>query len=156
MDHNHWMKLAIEQARLSIAGGQSPFGAVVVRNNQLVAAGHNEVWHRCDPTAHAETVTIQKASAAIKNIDLSGCVMYSSCEPCPMCASAIHWSKLDVVYYGATIADAQKAGFTELTLPITEVYRIGQSTTKAVPGIMQPECAVLFDEWLAHRDHKPY
>lgn len=155
-EHERWMALAIEQARVSIAGGQSPFGAVVVRDGKLVVAAHNEVWHRTDPTAHAEVVTIQKAAAALKTIDLSGCEMYSTCEPCPMCASAIHWSKLDAVYYGATIADAQRAGFTELTLPIGEVYRIGNSRVKAVPGVMQAECARLFDEWLARRGHRVY
>jgi guanine deaminase len=156
MDHNRWMKLAVEQARLSIAAGQSPFGAVVVKGDSLVAAGHNEVWQRCDPTAHAEVVTLQKAAAQLRSIDLAGCVMYSSCEPCPMCAAAIHWSKLDAVYYGATIAHAARAGFTELTLPIGEVYRIGGSATRAIPGILEKDCAALFDEWLARRDHRPY
>ena len=106
MDHTHWMTLAIEQARLSIAQGQSPFGAVVVRKDQLVAAGHNEVWHRCDPTAHAETVTIQKAAAAIKTIDLSGCVMYSTSRPCQDCERAAAGARIARMYVGAEAADA--------------------------------------------------
>ncbi|MBS0188486.1 MAG: nucleoside deaminase, partial [Planctomycetes bacterium] len=77
-DHAHWMNLAIEQARKGIAGGQSPFGAVVVRQNTLVAGGHNEVWKRTDPTAHAEVVCIQNAARALASIDLSGCVMYTT------------------------------------------------------------------------------
>ncbi|MBX3390212.1 MAG: nucleoside deaminase [Phycisphaeraceae bacterium] len=150
-DHSHWMRHAIEQARKGIASGQSPFGAVVVRAGALVAGGHNEVWKRTDPTAHAEVVCIQNAAKALASIDLAGCVMYTTTEPCPMCASAIHWSKLDAVYCGATIADAETAGFTELTLPIEEVYRIGKSKTKAIRGVLVAECAHLFSEWKAAR-----
>lgn len=147
MDHDKWMSLAIEEARAGIASGQSPFGAVVVRKDALVAGGHNHVWQRTDPTAHAEVVCIQNAARVLKSIDFSGCVMYTTCEPCPMCASAIHWSKLDAVYYGATIDDAQKAGFTELTLPASEVYRIGGSGVRIRGEVMARECAALFGEW---------
>ncbi|MFO0972591.1 MAG: nucleoside deaminase [Phycisphaerae bacterium] len=156
MTHDDWMRSAIDQARAGIADGQSPFGAAVVRGDRLVVAAHNEVWHRCDPTAHAEVVTIQKAAAALRSIDLSGCVMYTTTEPCPMCAAAIHWSRLDAVYYGATIADAQRAGFNELSLPIDEVYRRGASRVQIIPGVAAAECRRLFDEWLAHRDHRAY
>src|SRR5262249_42278501 len=72
-DHTHWMRYAIEQARMGIQSGQSPFGAVIVRNGELVAGGHNEVWKRTDPTAHAEVVCIQHACKALASIDLSGC-----------------------------------------------------------------------------------
>lgn len=150
------MTLAIEQARAGLAAGQSPFGAVIVRGKDLVTANHNEVWRRCDPTAHAEVVTIRAAAARLNGIDFAGCVMYSTCEPCPMCASAIHWCKLDAVYYGATIADAAQSGFTELALPISEVYRIGGSRVRAVPGVLVEECKALFAEWVARKDHRPY
>jgi tRNA(Arg) A34 adenosine deaminase TadA len=149
MDDAHWMRHAIAQARAGIAAGQSPFGAVVVRGERLVAAGHNEVWRRCDPTAHAEIVAIQRAAAALDTIDLSGCVLYTTCEPCPMCAAAIHWSKLDAVCYGAAIADAQRAGFTELTLPADELYRRGASPVQIRAGVLAAPCAALFEEWLA-------
>ena len=121
------MKRAIEQAEAAIESGQTPFGAVVVRNDELIAAGHNEVWQSCDPTAHAEVVAIRRAAAALGSIDLSGCEMYTTCEPCPMCAAAIHWSKLDAMYYGATIADAQRAGFSELALAAKKLYTLGNS-----------------------------
>ena len=145
------MKLAIDRARAGIAAGQSPFGAVIVKGDQLVGAGHNEVWKRTDPTAHAEVVAIQRAAAALTAIDLSGCVMYTTCEPCPMCAAAIHWSRLDECVYGATIADAAQAGFNELHLPVGEVYRIGRSPVRLIPDILQPQCAALFAEWRAAR-----
>lgn len=154
--HETWMQIAIDAARSGIAAGQSPFGAVIVQGDRVIASGHNEVWKRCDPTAHAEVVTIQRGSAALQTIDFAGCVMYTTCEPCPMCAAAIHWSKLDAVYYGATIDDAKKAGFNELTLSIPELYRVGGSRVRLVPGIAQAVCAALFDEWLRHPAHRAY
>jgi len=156
MDHELWMRQAIEQARAAIVSGQTPFGAVIVRKDCLIAAGHNEVWHRCDPTAHAEVVAIQRAAKNLQTIDLSGCVMYTTCEPCPMCAAAIHWSKLDEVVYGATIADAKKAGFSELTLPVEQVYRIGGSPVRIVAGVLVQDCAALFDEWIAAAVSRTY
>jgi len=155
-DHERWMRLAIEQARAGIASGQSPFGAVVVRAGELVAGGHNEVWKRTDPTAHAEVVAIQNAAGVIRTIDFNGCVMYTTCEPCPMCASAIHWSNFDAVYYGATIGDAQGAGFRELTLAADDLYRLGKSSVKLESGVLARECAGLFREWLAHPGHRVY
>lgn len=152
--HAHWMRQAIAMARRGITQGQSPFGAVVVpaalvnRTDQSVrGAGHNEVWLRTDPTAHAEVVCLQNTARALGTIDLSGHVMYTTTEPCPMCASAIHWSRLDAVYFGATIADAADAGFNELALSIEEVYRKGGSRTRAIGGVLSRECAGLFAEW---------
>jgi guanine deaminase len=156
MDHTAWMQRAIDEARAGISAGQSPFGAVVVRGPALVAGGHNEVWLRTDPTAHAEVVAIRRAAASIGSIDLSGCVMYTTCEPCPMCAAAIHWAKLDAVFFGATIADAQHAGFTELTLPAADLYRLGGSRVRLADGILGPRCAALFGEWTARADRRVY
>jgi tRNA(Arg) A34 adenosine deaminase TadA len=156
MDHAYWMNLAIEQARAGIATGQSPFGAVIVRGEKVIAAGHNQVWQRCDPTAHAEVVTIQKAAAELASIDLTGCTMYTTCEPCPMCAAAIHWARLDTVYAGARIADAQRAGFAELTLPAGELYRLGGSPVRMIGDCEAKRCAALFDEWLRHAGHRAY
>ncbi len=154
--HERWMRLAIERARAGIGAGQSPFGAVVIRDGKLVAGGHNEVWKRTDPTAHAEVVAIQNASREMRTIDFKGCTMYTSCEPCPMCASAIHWSNFDAVYYGATIDDAKKAGFRELVLAAEDLYKRGGSPVKITPGVLRAECAALFDEWLSRPDHRGY
>jgi guanine deaminase len=154
--HEQWMKVAIEEARAGIAAGQSPFGAAIVSDGSLIARGHNEVWHRTDPTSHAEVVVIRRAAEAIRGIDLSGCVMYTTCEPCPMCASAIHGSKLDAVCFGATIGDAQVAGFSELTVPIGELYSMGGSAVHLLPRVLQQECAALFRAWLAHPAHRGY
>jgi len=149
MDRERWMRLAIEQARAGIASGQSPFGAVVLRGEQVVGAGHNEVWKRGDPTAHAEIVAIQRAAATLKGIDLSGCVLCTTTEPCPMCAAAIHWARLDECVFGAAIADAATAGFNELRVPISGLYAEGGSRVRLVGGVLAPECAALFAEWKA-------
>ena len=141
------MSYAIAQARAAIAAGQSPFGAVIVRNDRIIAAGHNHVWADTDPTAHAEVVCIRNAGRALGTIDLAGCEMYSTCEPCPMCASAIHWANLDAVHFGARIADAEAAGFRELTMPIERLYAEGRSRVRTHADVMRAQCAALFDEW---------
>jgi tRNA(Arg) A34 adenosine deaminase TadA len=143
------MAAAIEEARKGIAAGQSPFGAVVVTDGRLIASGHNEVWRRTDPTAHAEVVAIKRAAAALGTIDLTGCTLYSTCEPCPMCAGAIHWARLGSVVFGASIADARRAGFNEMPLPIEDVYRAAACAPRVVRGVLGAECAALFEEWLA-------
>lgn len=141
------MKLAIAAARHGLERGQSPFGAVIVKGDELIANGHNEVWLRGDPTAHAEVVAIQNAARALDTINLSGCRIYSTCEPCPMCAAAIHWSRLDEVYFGASIADAREAGFNELGVPIRELYDRGGSRTRVMPPEANADCCELFEEW---------
>src|SRR5262245_52971081 len=106
-----------EAIRLSLHGMDAneggPFGAVVVRDQQIVGRGWNRVTSTNDPTAHAEVVAIRDACAQLKTFSLAGCVLYSSCEPCPLCLAAIYWSRLDHVYYAATCADAAAAGFDD-------------------------------------------
>ncbi len=144
------MKQAIAITREGISKGNSPFGAVVVKDGQVVSSTHNTVWHDTDPTAHAEVNAIRRAAKAISNIDLSGTVMYTTCEPCPMCLSAIHWAKIDRVIYGATIADASSAGFNELHVDAEKLAQIGGSKLKVErlnsEGVNR-ECAGLFTEW---------
>jgi guanine deaminase len=151
-----YMRLAIAAARRGIAAGQTPFGAVVVRDGSVVAEAHNCVWLTGDPTAHAEVVAIRQAAQALRTIDLSGSVMYTTCEPCPMCLAATHWSKIDVVHYGAVIADAQAAGFCELCVAADHLARLGGSPLRVEAGLLRQECAGLFAEWQAAGLSKPY
>ena len=144
---NQFMQLAIDKAKEGIAAGQSPFGAAIVRGDEVVAIAHNTVWLSCDPTAHAEVNAIRQAAAALKTISLRGCTMFATCEPCPMCLTAIHWSKIDKVYYGATIADAAAAGFSELRLPAEEMVRKGGSPLQVIAGPLRRECCELFALW---------
>ena len=89
-DDEGYLRQAIEVCRQGIAAGQSPFGAVIVRERRVIAAAHNTVWRDNDPTAHAEVNALRAAASALKTIDLGGCTLYSTCEPCPMCLAASH------------------------------------------------------------------
>jgi tRNA(Arg) A34 adenosine deaminase TadA len=143
-----YMRLAIRKAQEGISRGQSPFGSAIVRAGEVVAVTHNSVWLTSDPTAHAEVNCIRAAARALKTIFLHGCTLYSTTEPCPMCLSAIHWAKIDRVVFGATIADATAAGFSELSVAATELAKMGRSPVVVVSGLLQKECAELFDQWL--------
>ena len=109
-----FMKISEKEAEIGIKkleGG--PFGAVIVKNGKIIARGHNEVLKNQDPTCHAEMEAIRKACKKLKTFDLSDCEIYSSCEPCPMCFSAIHWAKIKKLFFGATKNDAKKIGFDD-------------------------------------------
>lgn len=107
------MEKAINLASDNVAAGGGPFGAVIARGNEIIACGVNSVTRNCDPTAHAEVSAIRQACAKEKTFKLSGCVIYSSCEPCPMCLSAIYWAGIDKIYYGNTKEDAAAIDFSD-------------------------------------------
>lgn len=155
-EHEHWMRFAIAAAREGVAKGQSPFGAAVVRAGDLVSVGHNEVVSTPDPTAHAEVVAIRRAAAALGTFELSDCRIYSTCEPCPMCASAIHWAAIKELYFGASIDDARRAGFREIALTPEQVYARVDEEIKVQAGILQSECVLLFSDWGAMPDRVVY
>jgi guanine deaminase len=114
---DNYLEQAINEAKSGMKKGDGgPFGAVIVMNGKVIAKAHNTVLKDNDPTAHAEINAIRKASKKIKNFDLSKCEIYTTCEPCPMCYSAIHWGKLKKVYFGAEAKDAAKIGFIDKKL----------------------------------------
>jgi guanine deaminase len=149
MTDAEYMRLAIQKAQEGIAAGQSPFGAVIIKGDKVVAATHNTVWRDSDPTAHAEVNCIRRAASALKTISLHGCMMYSTTEPCPMCLSATHWAKIERVVYGASIADAAAAGFCELYVAAKKLAEMGKSPLRVESGLLREECAALFAEWQA-------
>jgi tRNA(Arg) A34 adenosine deaminase TadA len=108
-----FMSEAIRLATESVKNGGGPFGAVIVKNGEIVAMSSNSVTKDNDPTAHAEVNTIRKACKKLNTFDLSGCEIYTSCEPCPMCFGAIHWARLDKIYYANTKSDAKNIGFDD-------------------------------------------
>lgn len=113
MSKETFMQHAINLAEKNIKNGGGPFGAIIVKNNQVIATGVNSVTSNNDPTAHAEILAIREASQKLNTFNLEGCEIYTSCEPCPMCFSAIYWAHLDKVYFAATHSDAEKAGFDD-------------------------------------------
>lgn len=126
MTKEELMRKAIDLSLRNVAEGGGPFGAVIARDGEIIATGVNRVTSDCDPTAHAEVSAIRAAAKVLGTFDLSGCEIYTSCEPCPMCLGAIYWAHLDRMYYGNNQHDAAKIGFDdafiyrELELPIAE------------------------------------
>lgn len=156
MTDEQWMSLAMKAARDGIAAGQTPFGACIVRGGKLIVAVHNVVLAATDITAHAEVNAIRQACGVLQSVDLSSCVIYSTCEPCPMCFAACHWAKLDRIVYAAEIADAKVAGFNEMPLSNQQMKQQGQSPIQIVPNILRDEGRKLFAEWLATPGHRVY
>ena len=113
MTHHELMQRAIELSVQNVQQGGGPFGAVIARHGEVLAEGVNRVTANHDPTAHAEVQAIREAARRLGTFDLTGCDIYASCEPCPMCLGAIYWARLDHLYYAATQHDAAQAGFDD-------------------------------------------
>ena len=156
MDEAEGMRAAIEACREGMRKGQSPFGSAIQHPQHGLVTAHNSVWLDTDPSAHAEVNAIRKTASLHGSIDLGGAVLYSTCEPCPMCLTAIHWAKIDRVVYGADIADAEAAGFSELRISARSMVEQGGSHLIVEGGVMAAECRRLFDEWKAQSLHRSY
>jgi tRNA(Arg) A34 adenosine deaminase TadA len=151
-----FMDRAIREARRNLIrpdGG--PFGACIVRDGRVVAAARNTVL-KDDATCHAEVNAIRKASKTLGTFNLSGCEIYSTTEPCPMCFGAIHWARIGTVCYGNGIRDAAKVGFHELRISNAQMKALGRSRITLVPGFMRAECLELFESWMALPGRKLY
>jgi guanine deaminase len=148
----HALKLASEKMRTQQGG---PFGAVIVRNNEIIAEGWNQVTSTNDPTAHAEVVAIRQACAKLGSFNLPDCDIYASCEPCPMCLGAIYWTRLRRLYYANTRSQAAEIGFDDEL-----IYReIGVAPeSRSIPGIRlsTPGSHLPFAQWVALPDKTLY
>lgn len=111
--HTLFLQQAIELATQSVSKGGGPFGAVVVKDGNIIGRGHNQVTLINDPTAHAEVLAIRDACKNIQDFSLDECTLYASCEPCPMCMSSIYWARITHVIYAASSSDAAKEGFDD-------------------------------------------
>lgn len=150
------MQQAIKEARKNIQsmdGG--PFGACIVKKGEVIAVGRNTVLKN-DATCHAEINAIRKASKKLGTFDLSGCTIYSTTEPCTMCFSAIHWARIKIIYFGASISDAARAGFNEMPISNKRMKTLGKINVKIVPNILPKECQTLFGEWGKQKTKRLY
>jgi len=147
LSHKKYMQLAICEAKKNLStpfGG--PFGACIVKGNKVIAVSRNTVL-KADASCHAEVNVIRLASKKLKTYDLSGCRIYSTTEPCPMCFSAIHWARISSIIYGNNISDAKKIGFNELSISNVSMKKIGKAKIKIICGVLRSDCNRLFREW---------
>lgn len=155
MTNKELMRRAIELSKMSVQNGGGPFGAVIACNGKIVAEGSNCVTLDCDPTAHAEVSTIRKACKALKTFDLSGCEIYTSCEPCPMCFGAIYWAHLDKIYYANTRQDAAAIGFDDDFI-YHEIALRPEDRQKAMERLLPQEAIKAFEMWQNSKDKVEY
>ncbi|MBO5186799.1 MAG: nucleoside deaminase [Prevotella sp.] len=149
------MKRAIALSEESVRRGGGPFGAVIARGGEIIAETSNRVTLDHDPTAHAEVSAIRKAAARIGTHDLSGCEIFTSCEPCPMCLGAIYWAHLDRVYYGCNRTDAAVAGFDDDFI-YREIELDPADRRKPMEELMSDEAGRAFRMWIAKEDKTRY
>jgi guanine deaminase len=150
------MQQAIALATENVVSGHGgPFGAVIVRDGEVIATGVNRVTANNDPTAHAEMMAIRTACEALKDFQLTGCEVYTSCEPCPMCLSALYWSRCDAIYFGNSAADAAAAGFDDSFL-YAEVARPVEQRKIPTMRLLGEEAIESFNAWRAQTNKIEY
>jgi tRNA(Arg) A34 adenosine deaminase TadA len=143
-----FLRRAIALATANVTSGRGgPFGAVVVRDGEIVGEGSNLVTSSNDPTAHAEVVAIRAAAGKLGTFLLAGCELYTSCEPCPMCLAAAYWARVDAVYFGANAADAARAGFDDAFL-YAEMRKNQPERTLPATQLLQDEAWASFEAWI--------
>ena len=155
MGHEDFMRQAIDLAVENIKNGGGPFGAVIVKDGEVVATGANRVTANNDPTAHAEVSAIRAACTKLGTFDLSGCVIYTSCEPCPMCLGAIYWAHIDKIYYGANQYDAAIIDFDDSFI-YRELELTPDKRNKPVENILHDEALAPFRAWQEKEDKIRY
>ena len=154
--HQQYMRRAIELSRTNVANGTGgPFGAVIVKGGMVIGEGANQVTARNDPTAHAEVEAIRAACAHIGNFDLSGAVVYTSCEPCPMCLAAIYWARLERIYFANTKVDAAAINFDDDFI-YREFAKEPAARTIPMTQLMRDEAMQAFKEWGSSTGKIPY
>ena len=149
------MREAIRLADESVQNGGGPFGAVIVRNGEIVAGSSNSVTHDNDPTAHAEVNTIRLACRKLGTFDLSDCVIYTSCEPCPMCLGAIYWAHISRIYYGNTKKDAADIDFADDFIYKELEQHIEERSVPFIP-LLREEAIETFRAWEEKQDKIEY
>lgn len=154
-NHEYWMQRAIELSVKNVDNGGGPFGAVIVKDNQLISEGFNQVTKLNDPTMHAEVMAIREACKKLNSFDLSGCVIYTSCEPCPMCLGAIYWARISKMYFANTKQDADAIGFSDdfIYKELEKSYHLRSLKTYQ---IMREQALTAFEKWKLKEDKTLY
>mgnify|MGYP000923223914 FL=1 len=152
---NKFMQRAIELSIESINSGGGPFGSVIVKDEKIISEGMNRVTVNNDPTAHGEIVAIRNACKKLNNFNLSDCSLYSSCEPCPMCMSAIYWSRIGKVYYANTRDDAKKIEFDDSFI-YSEISKENKDRSILMEQILRDEALEAFEIWKNKTDKTKY
>ena len=155
MKHESFMRKAIDLAVENVNNGGGPFGAVIVKDGRIISTGVNRVTSQNDPTAHAEVMAIREACSKLGTFDLSGTVLYTLCEPCPMCLGAIYWAHIDKIYYGANQHDAASANFDDSFI-YKELELKPEERHKPIENILRKEAQAPFDTWKAKEDKIAY
>ncbi len=154
--HRHFMAEAIRMSELNLEGDKGgPFGAVIVKDGQIIAKGSNQVTKSNDPTAHAEIVAIRQACTMLNSFQLTDCDIYCSCEPCPMCLGAIYWARPRRVFFAATRYDAANAGFDDDFI-YKELDLSAENRKISTTNLMQKEATLVFEKWLKLEKKTPY
>ena len=152
---NKFMEMAIEEAKKGILQGHGgPFGCVIVKNDEIVGKGHNEVLKNNDPTCDGEIMAIHEACKTLNTFDLTGCEVYTTGEPCPMCLAAILWANIEKVYYGCNIFDTEKIGFRD-----NKFYKFQNNPSqrqKMIKELDRDQCLKLYDLYNSLTDKKQY
>lgn len=150
-----FMRRAIELSVRNVANGGGPFGAVIVRNGEIVATGVNRVTSNCDPTAHAEVSAIRAAAKELGTFDLSDCEIYTSCESCPMCLGAIYWARLARMYYGNSKEDTARIGFDDHFIYQELEKNVSYRHLKS-ENLLHDEALQAFHDWEKKTDKVTY
>ena len=154
--HEAFLQQALQLAIANVDNGEGgPYGAVIVKNNHIIAASANKVTSSIDPTAHAEVMAIRLACKHVNDYRLTGCVLYSSCEPCPMCLGAIYWARLDAVYYACDRFDAAAANFDDSFI-YDEINVLPEQRQIPMHHIKLPDARKPFESWNSKADKLLY
>ena len=153
--NNEFMKRAIELSIESVNKGGGPFGCIIIKDDKIIAEGSNKVTLNNDPTAHGEIVAMRDACKKLNNFNLNGCELYSSCEPCPMCLSAIYWARITKIYFANTREDAQKIDFDD-SLIYSEFQKNINERKIPMIQMMRNEALKAFELWEKKIDKVKY
>ena len=155
MNNEEYIMETIRISESNMEDGGGPFGAIIVKDNEIIARAGNTVTSSNDPTAHAEINAIRKASQYLESFDLGGCILYSSCEPCPMCLGAIYWARVDGVYFAAGKEDAKDAGFDDSFI-YSEIKKPFDRRSIQTIQIMRDEAYEVLKKWKQKEDKIQY